>query len=263
MHNIIDSHIHLDFYKDEEIAHIMGELEQSSCAGLISVSFHLDSCKQNLALSKKFSKVHSAFGFHPEQPLPADQELAELISWMESHVDSMTAIGEVGLPYYLREEHGPGFQLEGYIEMLEVFIKLAKKWGKPVVLHAVYDDAPIACDLLERHNVKNAHFHWFKGDTKTIERMAANGFYISITPDVVYEEEIQEIVKQYPLRQMMVETDGPWRFDGKFSGKLTQPGMIHDTILEIARLKKTALPFVYGTLYHNTSNFYCLASQKV
>lgn len=177
---------------------------------------------------------------------------------MEARVDLLTAVGEVGLPYYLRNEHGPGFQLEGYIELLEEFIKLAKRWDKPIVLHAVYDDAPLACDLLEKHEVTNAHFHWFKGDKKTIQRMAANGFYISITPDILYEEEIQEVAKQYPLRQMMVETDGPWRFEGPFSGKMTHPAMIHDAIPAIARLKKTPLPIVYDLLYQNTIKFYRL-----
>lgn len=263
MFKIIDSHIHLDLYKDEEIAQMMGELEQTGCAGLISVSFHLDSCQRNLALGKKFSKVYPAFGFHPEQPLPDDQELAELISWLESRVESMTAVGEVGLPYYLRTEHGPGFQLEGYIELLEAFIKLAKKWDKPIVLHAVYDDAPIACDLLEKHNVKNAHFHWFKGDLKTTERMAGNGFFISVTPDVTYDEEIQALARLYPLDLMMVETDGPWRFEGQFSGKMTHPVMIHDAILEIAHLKKAPLPSVYKTLYDNTTIFYSLSHDLV
>lgn len=258
MRKMIDSHIHLDFYKDEEITDILGEMEQMNCAGLISVSFHLESSKRNMALSKKYSHVYPAFGFHPEQPLPSDRELADFISWMEAQVDLLTAIGEVGLPYYLRNEHGPGFQLEGYIELLEEFIKLAKRWDKPIVLHAVYDDAPLACDLLEKYQVTNAHFHWFKGDKKTIQRMAANGFYISITPDILYEEEIQEVTKQYPLRQMMVETDGPWRFEGPFSGKMTHPAMIHDAIPAIARLKKTPLPIVYDLLYQNTIKFYRL-----
>lgn len=52
MRKMIDSHIHLDFYKDEEITDILGEMEQMNCAGLISVSFHLESSKRNMALSK-------------------------------------------------------------------------------------------------------------------------------------------------------------------------------------------------------------------
>lgn len=36
----------------------------------------------------------------------------------------MIAVGEVGMPYYLRKKH-PEINLEGYIEMLEQFIQQA------------------------------------------------------------------------------------------------------------------------------------------
>jgi TatD DNase family protein len=42
--------------------------------------------------------------------------------------------------------------------------------------------------------------------------MKENGYFISVTPDVVYDEEIQLLVQRYPLEQMMIETDGPWPF---------------------------------------------------
>jgi TatD DNase family protein len=260
---IIDSHVHLDLYKEDELAQIMGNLEKSGCAGLISVSFHLDSCKRNLALSQTFPEVHPAFGFHPEQPLPSDEQLADLFSWMERHADAMAAVGEVGLPYYLRAEQGSGFQLGGYIELLEELIKRAKKWDIPIILHAVYDDAPVACDLLEKHCAEKAHFHWFKGDRKTAERMAANGYFISVAPDVAYEEEIRELARFYPLEQMMAETDGPWRFEGRFSGRMTHPGMIHDAITELAGIKKMDPLLVYEALYGNTAEFYRLSLPHV
>lgn len=113
----------------------------------------------------------------------------------------------MGLPYYSRQEQE--LSLEPYLELLEMFIVRAKKWGKPIVLHAVFEDAKLVCDLLEKHSIRKVHFYWFKGDEKTIERMIRNDYYISVTPDVLYEKEIEELVKKYPLEQMMVETDGP------------------------------------------------------
>ena len=78
----------------------------------------------------------------------------------------------------------------------------------PIVLHAVYEDADIVCDLLEKYKVSRAHFHWFKGSDETMKRMMRNGYYISITPDVLHKEKIRKIVSYYPLEYMMVETDG-------------------------------------------------------
>ncbi|MBS4205340.1 TatD family hydrolase [Lederbergia citrea] len=255
MRQIIDAHIHLDHYQDNEIELMMKGLNRIQCTNIISVSFDLASCKRNIELANQYLQVKPAFGFHPEQELPSDSDVGELISWIEKNKDKMIAIGEVGLPYYLRTE-SRSFRLEGYIELLESFLKLAKRWEKPIVLHAVYDDAPVVCDLLEKYNIKNAHFHWFKGNVATIERMIKNGYYISVTPDVLYEQEIQELVKIYPIEKMMVETDGPWPFEGIFSGKMTHPWMIHQSINAISELKKEEVTSIYETLYNNTKYFY-------
>ncbi|MBS4219471.1 TatD family hydrolase [Bacillus sp. FJAT-49711] len=255
MKRIIDAHIHLDHYKEEEISLIMEELDQTHCSNLISVSFDLESCKKNLELAKQYSQVKPTFGFHPEQEIPSDRDVAALLDWMSENRDEMAAVGEIGLPYYLRSEN-PTISLEPYIDLLNEFLKFAKKWDKPVVLHAVYDDAPVVCDLLEKHNIKRAHFHWFKGDPLTIERMLKNGYFISVTPDVLYEEEIKQLVINYSLKQMMVETDGPWRFEGEFSGKMTHPAMIHESVKMISKLKNEDLSFMYKRLYENTKLFY-------
>jgi TatD DNase family protein len=252
---MIDAHIHLDQYKEAEIARIMEESQQIEA--LISVSFHQESCQRNLQLSQTYKKVNPAFGFHPEQPLPTQNQISELLTWINAHHHEMVAIGEVGLPYYLRQEQKvPSKHYEKYIELLESFIQLAKKWDLPIVLHAVYDDAPIVCELLEKYSVNKAHFHWFKGDANTIDRMNKNGYHISVTPDVVYEEEIQQLVQMYPLDQMMVETDGPWPFKGPFTGEMTHPIMMIESISMIAKIKGLSEAEISERLLQNTKNFY-------
>ena len=88
--------------------------------------------------------------------------------------------------------------------------------------------------------------------------MMENGYYISFTPDLLYEDEIQKIARNYPLSQIMVETDGPWPFEGPFQGKLTHPKMIHETIATLAQLKRYPIEKVYKTIYENTKQFYLI-----
>ena len=103
----------------------------------------------------------------------------------------------------------------------------------PIILHAVYEDADIVCDLLEKYKVSRAHFHWFKGSDETMKRMMKNGYYISITPDVLHKEKIRKIVSYYPLEYMMVETDTV-EFQ---EGVITHPRMIRDVLKEISVIK--------------------------
>ena len=254
---MIDAHIHLDQYSDQELTSLLDDSQ--SIHAMVTVSNHLTSCKRNLQLSQTFTKVKPAFGFHPEQPLPTDEEKSELLSWIDDHQDEMIAIGEVGLPYYLRLENKiTASHFDQYVELVEVFIQLAKKYDKPVVLHAVYEDAPVVCDLLEKHSILKAHFHWFKGDTNRIKRMIENGYFISVTPDVVYKEEIQDIVAKVPLERLMVETDGPWRFKGPFLGQMTHPNMMEHSISKIASIKKGKPTEVADILLQNTRDFYSI-----
>ncbi|TFB13118.1 TatD family deoxyribonuclease [Filobacillus milosensis] len=258
MHDLtVDTHIHLDMYTEEEKSKLLHELEPYKITNLISVSRNLESCRHNLEIAKQDSRVKVALGYHPEQKIPDVEEVSDILTEISHHKDQIVAVGEVGLPYYLRKEDS-SLSLEPYLELLRVFLHKAKELELPVVLHAIYEDATIVCDLLESFSISEAHFHWFRGDEKTIERMINNGYMVSVTPDVVYEGEIQKLVKDYPLRQLMVETDGPWPFEGPFSGQMTHPKMMHESVCKIAEIKRCDIKDVYNNLYLNTKRFYNL-----
>ncbi|WP_299739883.1 TatD family hydrolase [uncultured Rossellomorea sp.] len=253
--SLIDAHIHLDLYDWYERDKILQELELYAVEALITVSSNLQSSRTNIDLSRRDARVKPAAGFHPEQELPSEGEVEELLSFIELHQQEIVAIGEVGLPYYKMKED-PDVEVERYIDLLERFMIESKRMNKPIILHAVYEHAPIVCALLEKHSIGKAHFHWFKGDDETVDRMIENGYSISITPDVLYEIEIQKLVRKYPVEGIMVETDGPWRFEGEFQGRMTHPGMMHRTIEKIAEIKGIPEADVYKQLFKNTNDLY-------
>lgn len=254
---IIDSHIHLDMYHHSEQKKILADCSKDLVQAMISVSFHLKSCYENLRLSRMDGRIKPAFGYHPEQPVPSDEEIQNILSFMNEHKDSMAAVGEVGLPYYMRQKH-PELDLAPYLEILEVFVREAAKLDKPVILHAVYEDADPVISMLERSSIQKAHFHWFKGSSKALQRMVETGYYISVTPDILYEEEIITMAEAYPLERILVETDGPWKFEGPFKGKMTHPVMIHETMKKLAEIKNESVEDVYKVIINNTKKLYSI-----
>lgn len=248
----IDSHIHLDQYRKEEQIHLIDNVRGADeIEGMIAVSMNYHSCQQTLSLAKQHSFIHPALGFHPEQVIN-EKECEQIYKLIEENAKKLVAVGEVGLPYYLRQEQ-KDIVLGSYVEVLERFIILAKRFNLPIVLHAVYEDADIVCDLLKQYEISRAHFHWFKGNKKTMERMIQNGYYISITPDVMKKEKIRKIVSFYPLEYMMVETDGPWEFQEDI---MTHPNMIKDVLVEISQIKQLSIEEVAEQIYQNTVQFY-------
>ncbi|KQY79558.1 DNAase [Paenibacillus sp. Root52] len=259
---LIDAHIHLDQYTTTQQQSILQSLSSQQVEALIAVSMNLDSCHANLELAKHNPRtIFPAFGYHPEQPLPSAGDLHLLLGWIKQHIGQAIAIGEVGLPYYSRQEAeqaGNSWDQSGYIELLEQFIQLAKQYNKPLVLHAVYEDADIACDLLEKYQFRRAHFHWFKGSRQTIARMADNGYFVSFTPDIMYEEEIRELARQYPSEQVMAETDGPWPFEGPFQGRMTHPAMTRQVIQSWCEVMGMGTERAARLFYQNAKRFYGL-----
>ncbi|MBL3199662.1 TatD family deoxyribonuclease, partial [Klebsiella pneumoniae] len=57
----IDSHIHVDQYKDEEKSRLLKDVENSKeIKGLIAVSMNYQSCKETLSLAKKYPFIYPA-----------------------------------------------------------------------------------------------------------------------------------------------------------------------------------------------------------
>ncbi|WP_379154857.1 TatD family hydrolase [Paenibacillus sp. sgz5001063] len=259
---MIDAHIHLEQYTDSELEPMLRGLAGHDLHSLVAVSMNLDSCIRTQDIALRYpGRVKPAYGFHPEQPVPAEEELAALMKWIGQHAEEMVAVGEIGLPYYSRAEalqRGETFEMEPYLRVLDELLALAARLDKPVVLHAVYEDALTVCDLLEKHGITRAHFHWFKGPEEAVRRMVERGYHISFTPDIVYEPEIQELARRYPPGLVMAETDGPWAFEGPFAGQSTHPAMVHHVADAWAALHGYSAVQAKAMLTANTARFYQL-----
>jgi TatD DNase family protein len=258
-----DAHIHLDHYDPEQQQDMLGAAWAAGVEGVVSVSMDMASCEANRRLTLQYpGRVFAAYGYHPEQ----DPLTAAGLEWMCGWIAELPrvvpyAIGEVGLPYFRRKEaeaSGKGFDHAPYLRQLERFVRLAAELDRPLALHAVHEDADTVMDLLERYGTRQAHFHWFKGSPATTARLIAGGYFISVTPEVLYDEETRELARTYPMEQLMVETDGPWPFEGPFAGRSTEPRMVMDSVKEIAALRGIPEEKTARILGENTRRFYRL-----
>jgi TatD DNase family protein len=219
------------------------------------------SCGENRRLAGTYpGRLIPAYGYHPEQPPLSEPELEEMCRWIAGLPrDEAFAIGEVGLPYFLRKEEeaeGLDFDLVPYLSQLERFVRLAADLDRPMALHAVHEDADTVIDLLQKYGVRKAHFHWFKGSAQTVERLITHRYAVSVTPEVLYDEETRHLARIYPLELLMVETDGPWPFEGPYAGKPTEPAMVIDSMQEIARIRSVSESEVRETLGESARRFY-------
>ncbi|MCI3927178.1 TatD family hydrolase [Paenibacillus sp. TRM 82003] len=255
-----DTHLHLERYGERAYS-LVEEAMDGGVDTIVAVSMDLASAVRTKALAAAFPDVVlPAYGFHPEQRLPEDAELDRLFAWMEAHRLGMRAVGEVGLPYYTRTEAqaaGLPFDEAPYLRLLERFVEWAVRHDLPLSLHCVYEDAGKACDILEKRGAtERAHFHWFKGDAATVERLVRGGSYVSFTPDCLYDPETSALLGAFPLDRILGETDGPWPFEGPFAGRETHPAMVRDVVRRLADARDLSVDAVADALRRNAERLY-------
>ena len=54
-----------------------------------------------------------------------------------------------------------------------------------------------------------------------------------------------------PLRNLLLESDGPWSYGGEFAGQLTTPALVARVAAEVARLKGISLAEVQEVTTQN------------
>ncbi|RFB18046.1 TatD family deoxyribonuclease [Bacillus sp. HNG] len=232
---MIDAHIHLEQYDVKKLPTQIEKWQESGVKGVIAVSNDLPSSYRTLELRDKFPDfVHAAIGFHPEQPLPVEQDFLEWRGLVQAEREKIVAIGEIGLPHYNLEILS--FSLEHYFDFLSRCLEVAVQHQLPVALHAVHDKTELVFDLLQQKQVPIAHFHWLKAPENVVKKIVDAGYYISVTPEICYRVRDQKLAKQVPLQQLLIETDGPWPFEDEFKNQPTSPLFLGKISSQLATL---------------------------
>jgi TatD DNase family protein len=170
-------------------------------------------------------------------------------------------MGEIGLPHYTRlDGRMSDDQARQQEAWLHILVQAAARLALPVVLHAPHDTAAVALDIVKRYEPPGAVFHWHKSSPETTAAICEAGYYISVTPEVCYRERDRQLVQSVPLRHLLLESDGPWTYDGEFAGQRTTPALVARVAQEVARLKDVPLAEVEEVTAANVRRVFSLTA---
>jgi TatD DNase family protein len=257
---MIDSHIHLDADQYADVVALIKRARNGGVNGAVAVGVTPASNRRVMELAVAYPDfVYAAIGFHPERFDLTDEDVETTLDMIGTHRQQICAIGEVGLPYYgemaRREE-----VLHRARKILGRFARLATELDLPLILHCPHRTAADALSIIEDARVRRAVFHWHKSDAVTTRAILEAGYFISLTPEVVYRDRDQELAGIVPLDQMMVETDGPWPYGGAFEGKATEPYFLADVVSAIATIRAEPLDTVAHVLAANARTLFGIAA---
>lgn len=243
----IDTHAHLDEIEDLDSA--ITRAREAGVKSILCVGSSYTSNLRVLEISQQYhAYVFPALGLHPWEIHNANVEmLNRTLEQIETNVNSIFAIGEIGLDYDKRVIKLTSKDKQKIV--LRSLLDMAVKYDKPVSLHSRY--AWKDClDIVKQAGVKKAIFHWFTGFSSVLKDLLQHGYYISCTPAAEYHEEHRRAIKEAPLEQLLLETDAPVYYGRELKYR-SEPADVVRSLKAIATIKDININDV---AYQTTSN---------
>lgn len=195
---IIDTHCHIDLYKNPH--EILRECETSNITVLAVTNLpsHFEMGHPHIL---PFKRARLALGLHPLKALEHKKEFPRFIK----NISKTSYIGEIGLDFSREGFATKDIQLKSFADIL----KLVSGEKKILSLHSRRAEREVL-ELLLKHEIKNAIFHWYSGPLNLIENIATAGYFFSVNTSMIKSDNGKKIISRIPQTHILTETDGPF-----------------------------------------------------
>jgi TatD DNase family protein len=257
--HLVDVHAHLDhpqFAADLPI--VIGRAKAAGVVAIITQGVYHEKNMQLLELARTDPIIKVAFGLYPLDAMnvTVHEELAagddysrqskasveETLAAMEKYASEIIALGEVGMDFKHSDDRST--QTENF----RAIVRLAKKLGKPLIIHSRSAEKEVI-DILEEEQYFRADMHCFSGSKKLVERGVRLGLYFSVPTSVVRNPQFQLLAELVPTGQLLTETDAPYL--GPWKDLRNEPANIKEAILKIAEVKRMDPTELSNAVYFN------------
>ncbi|OBI23355.1 DNAase [Mycobacterium sp. E2327] len=237
---LIDAHTHLDACGASDAAGVRAIMDRAAAVGVqaaVSIADDLESARWVTRAADWDPRVYAAVALHPTRANALDDAARAEIERLAAH-PRVVAVGETGMDLYW-----PG-RLEGCAEpsaQREAFawhIDLAKRCGKPLMIHNREADVEVL-DVLAAEGAPDAViFHCFSSDSAMARRCVDSGWLLSLSGTVSFRNAraLREAVALIPPEQLLVETDAPFLTPHPYRGAANEPYCLPYTVRAIAEL---------------------------
>ncbi len=234
----VDAHTHLDASGAVDAEGVRAAMDRAAAVGIVgavTVADDLPSARWVVQAAHWDERVVAAVALHPTRTAGiGDAEHAEIEALARD--PRVVAVGETGLDYYW-DYSPPADQQESFRRHID----LAKRIGKPLMIHDrdAHDD--VLRILLEEGAPDDVVFHCFSGDAAMARTCVDAGYVLSFAGPVTFKNsrDLQEAAVLVPDGQHLVETDAPFLTPHPHRGRANEPYCLPWTVRGIAALRGT------------------------
>lgn len=253
---IIDTHAHLDHL--ENLDQSLENARQAGVEGIVAISMDLKSCQKNLELKQtiKSPKIYLAMGMHP-----SEANLNDLLPCLElarQSVKHLHAIGEIGLDFWYKEVKKSQEKKDEQRKVFHSFLALSRDLNLPAIIHS--RGAWQEClDITQEAGVKKAVFHWYSGPVDVLEKIMAQGYFVSASPSLATSPQSREAISVANIKQILIETDSPVYYRiNETEGFKSEPRDVFRTLKTFCQLKSIEEEKGLEILNENAKQFFNL-----
>jgi TatD DNase family protein len=254
----VDSHTHLDACGCVDAADVRAAMDRAAAVGVtraVTVADDLASARWVVQAAHWDDRVVAAVALHPTRTAALTEDDHAEIELL-ARDPRVVAVGETGLDYYW--DHSPP---EAQQESFRRHIDLAKRLGKPLMIHDrdAHDD--VLRILREEGAPDTVVFHCFSGDAAMARECADAGYVLSFAGPVTFRNAraLQEAAVLVPEEQLLVETDAPFLTPHPHRGRVNEPYCLPWTVRGIADLREVPAERLAAIAGRNAERVFRLA----
>jgi len=235
---VFDAHTHLDAMAlragsqptDEFVAQTMRDARAVGVYAAVTVGDTVASSRWCAAAARANPAVYAAVAVHPTEISGLDDDGYRVLEELAGD-PRVVAVGETGLDYYW-DRTEPAAQQEHFRRHID----LAKRIGKPLMIHDrdAHDD--VLRILREEGAPDHVVFHAFSGDVAMARECVEAGYVLSFPGVITFKNapQLREAATVVPLDHLLVETDAPFLTPHPYRGRPNSPQLLPLTVRGLA-----------------------------
>jgi TatD DNase family protein len=237
---LIDAHTHLDACGAGDADGVVAIVDRAAAVGVgavVTIADDLNSARWVTRAADWDPRVYAAVALHPTRADALDDDARAEIERLVAH-PRVVAVGETGMDMYwpgrLDGCAAPDVQREAFAWHID----LAKRCGKPLMIHNREADAEVLDVLRAEGPPDVVIFHCFSSDSAMARSCVDAGWFLSLSGTVSFRNAraLREAVPLIPAEQLLVETDAPFLTPHPFRGAPNEPYCLPYTVRAIAEL---------------------------
>jgi TatD DNase family protein len=252
---VFDAHTHLDAMalraglvaSPRFVEQAMAEAREQGVVAAVTVGDTIASSRWCVEAANAHPDVHAAVAVHPTEVGGLDDagyaELEQLAA-----DPRVVAVGETGLDYYW-DRTAPADQQVHFRRHID----LAKRVGKPLMIHDRDAHADVLRILREEGAPAQVVFHAFSGDAAMAQECVRAGYVLSFPGVITFKNAptLREAAAATPLENLLVETDAPFLTPHPLRGRPNAPRLLPLTVRALAAAGRHDVDDLCGAIRQN------------